>query len=49
VAIPLYSTLAKVFSGTKPLLVFLLRNYRYWVDVQQAAATPGGGGGGAAR
>ncbi|GBF94222.1 hypothetical protein Rsub_06492 [Raphidocelis subcapitata] len=46
VAIPLYSTLAKVFTGTKPLLVYLLRNYRYWVDAQQAAAAPGGGGGG---
>ncbi|KAI8469134.1 MAG: hypothetical protein J3K34DRAFT_386003 [Monoraphidium minutum] len=44
VAIPLYSTLAKVFPGTKPLLVYLLRNYRYWVDAQQAAAAPGGGG-----
>lgn len=41
VAIPLYSTLAKVFTGTKPLLVYLLRNYRYWVDQQQAAAAPG--------
>lgn len=52
VAIPLYSTLAKVFSGTKPLLVYLLRNYRYWVEMQQQAAAPGGpgasGGGGRA-
>lgn len=45
VAVPLYSALAKVFPGARPLLVHLLRNYRYWVDASQQQHAPGGGAG----
>ena len=28
--IPLYQTFSRVFPGSKPLLTYVMRNYKYW-------------------
>lgn len=35
VIIPLFHTFGKVFGNCKPLLTYVMRNYRYWADLQQ--------------
>eukprot|EP00879_Flechtneria_rotunda_P005016 GHRR01005292.1.p1 GENE.GHRR01005292.1~~GHRR01005292.1.p1 ORF type:complete len:859 (+),score=362.03 GHRR01005292.1:904-3480(+) len=50
VVIPLFHTFGKVFGNCRPLLTYVMRNYRYWADVQtqqseqpaQDAPTSGG-------
>ncbi|KAL6764769.1 3'5'-cyclic nucleotide phosphodiesterase [Haematococcus lacustris] len=34
VVIPLYHSLSRVFTGTKPLLTFVMRNYKVWNERQ---------------
>jgi hypothetical protein len=34
VIIPLFHTFGKVFGNCRPLLAYVMRNYRYWADLQ---------------
>jgi hypothetical protein len=34
VIIPLFHTFGKVFGNCRPLLTYVMRNYRYWADLQ---------------
>jgi hypothetical protein len=34
VIIPLFHTYSKVFVSCRPLLTYVMRNYRYWADQQ---------------
>jgi hypothetical protein len=36
VVIPLYHSYSRVFGGCRPLLTYVMRNYKYWVR-QEAA------------
>jgi hypothetical protein len=47
VVIPLFHSYSRVFSGCRPLLTYVMRNYKHWVRVE-AAAKAGGGEDGAA-
>jgi hypothetical protein len=46
VIIPLFHTFGKVFGNCRPLLTYVMRNYRYWADLQAqqalAEAVPSG-------
>ncbi|KXZ47713.1 hypothetical protein GPECTOR_33g595 [Gonium pectorale] len=46
VVIPLLNAFSRVFSNTKPLLTYTMRNYKYWSEIQkreqQAAAAAAG-------
>jgi hypothetical protein len=48
VIIPLFHTFGKVFGNCRPLLTYVMRNYRYWADLQaqqalaEAVAAAGG-------
>ena len=33
-AIPLYQSFSNAFPGTKPLLTYVMRNYKYWATEQ---------------
>ncbi|KAL6763789.1 3'5'-cyclic nucleotide phosphodiesterase [Haematococcus lacustris] len=37
VVIPLYHSFSRVFTGTKPLLTFVMRNYKVWNEQQRLA------------
>jgi hypothetical protein len=38
VIIPLFHTFGKVFGNCRPLLTYVMRNYRYWADLQAQQA-----------
>lgn len=35
VVIPLYSTFSRVFHSSKPMLTYVMRNYKHWTEVQR--------------
>ncbi len=37
-AIPLYQSFSNVFPGAKPLLAYVMRNYKYWALEQSNAS-----------
>jgi hypothetical protein len=49
VVIPLFHTFTKVFGNSKPLLTYVMRNYRYWCVAWGCARRGGAGRGGAGR
>jgi hypothetical protein len=40
VIIPLFHTFGKVFNNCRPLLTYVMRNYRYWAELQSQASLP---------
>ncbi|EFJ48932.1 3'5'-cyclic nucleotide phosphodiesterase [Volvox carteri f. nagariensis] len=43
VVIPLLNCFSRVFSNTKPLLTYTMRNYKYWADLQKMEQAVGNG------
>jgi len=44
VVIPLYQAFSQVFGSSKPLLTYVMRNYKYWAQEQAVKSTAATGG-----